>query len=100
MAPMMERTTAATGATGMSRAETPSRLTTTLYDLITALQDVVGANNDALVVASVVHLLRSGRLTWDGKTRARLCSWRREDVRVMQHGASHAAVPAHKEDNR
>jgi hypothetical protein len=74
MAPMMERTTVATGATEMSRAATPSRLTTTLYDLITALQDVVGANNDALVVASVVHLLRSGRLTWDGNTRARLCS--------------------------
>jgi hypothetical protein len=74
MAPMMERTTVAAGATGRPRAETPSRLTTTLYDLITALQDVVGANNDALVVASVVHLLRSGRLTWDGNTRARLCS--------------------------
>jgi hypothetical protein len=91
MDPMMERITVATGATEMPRAETPSRLTTTFYDLITALQDVVGANNDALVVASVVHLRRSGRLTWDGKTRTRLCSWRREDVRVMQHGASHAA---------
>ena len=73
MAPMMERTMVATGATEMLRAETPSRLTT-LYDLITALQDVAGANNDALVVASVVHLLRSGRLTWDGQTRTRLCS--------------------------
>jgi len=92
MAPMMERTTVATGATEMSRAATPSRLTTTLYDLITALQDVVGANNDALVVASVVHFLRSGRLTWDGKARARLCSWRREDGRAMQHGAPHAAT--------
>ena len=65
MAPMMERTTVATGATGMPRAETPSRLTT-LYDLITALQDVVAPDDDALVVATVVHLLRSGRLTWRG----------------------------------
>lgn len=74
MAPMMERTTVATGATGMPRAETPSRLATTLYDLITALQAVVALDDDALVVATVVHLLQSGRLTWDGKTRARLCS--------------------------
>jgi hypothetical protein len=66
MAPMMERTTVATEATGIPRAETPSRLTTTLYDLITALQDVVAPADDALVVTTVVHLLRSGRLTWRG----------------------------------
>jgi hypothetical protein len=65
MAPMMERTTVATGATGMPRAETPSHLTTTLYNLITALQDVVAPDDDTLVVAMVVHLLRSGRLLWD-----------------------------------
>jgi hypothetical protein len=74
MVPMLERTTVATGDTGMPRAETSSRFTTTLYDLMTALQDMVAPDDDALVVASVVHLLRSGRLTWDGKTRARLCS--------------------------
>src|SRR4029453_1687706 len=67
MAPMMERTTVATGATEMSRAATPSRLTTTLYDLITALQAVVAPDDDVLVVATVVHLLRSGRCTWDGQ---------------------------------
>jgi hypothetical protein len=91
MAPMMERTTVATGATGMPRAETPSRLTTTLYDLITALQAVVAPDDDVLVVATVVHLLRSRRLTWDGQARARQCSWRRENGRVMQHGTPHAA---------
>ena len=91
MAPMMERTTVATGATGTPRAETPSRLTTTLYDLITALQDVVGANNDALVVASVVHLLRSGRLTWEGKTK-RVCA--RGGVRMgMPCSMAHYALP-------
>ena len=90
MAPMMERTTVATGATTMPRAETPSHLTT-LYDLITALQDVVAPDDDMLVVATVVHLMRLGRLTWDGKARACQGSWRREDVRVRQHGAAHAA---------
>jgi hypothetical protein len=49
----------------MPRAETPSHLTTTLYNLITALQDVVAPDDDTLVVAMVVHLLRSGRLLWD-----------------------------------
>ena len=66
MAPMMEHTTVVTGVTGIPRAETPSRLTTTLYDLITALQDVMTPDDDVLVVATVGHLLRSGRLTWDG----------------------------------
>jgi hypothetical protein len=45
-----------------------SRLPTTLYDLIAALQEVEGAD-DALVVTTVVHLLRSGQLTWRGPSR-------------------------------
>ena len=68
MAPVMEGaavgTAVATGTTSRLRAVTPSCLTTTLYDLITALQEVVGPDDDALVVATVVHLLRSGWLTW------------------------------------
>jgi hypothetical protein len=44
-----------------------ARCTTTLYELLAALQDVVGPEDDALVVATVVHLLRSGRLTWKAK---------------------------------
>lgn len=40
-----------------------SRLPITLADLITAIQDVVGPEEDALVVATVRHLLQSGRLT-------------------------------------
>jgi hypothetical protein len=51
----------------------PSRLTTTLYELIVALQSAAGPNDDALVVATIVHLLRSGRLTFLGKT-ANVCS--------------------------
>ena len=43
---------------------TPSQtITTTLYDLIAALQDVVQPGEDALVVATMVHLLGTGRIT-------------------------------------
>jgi hypothetical protein len=70
MASVMARAEVATGATGMQRETTPSCLTT-LYDLITAIQ-VVDPDDDALVVATVVYLLRSGRLTWCGKARTRL----------------------------
>ena len=38
-------------------------ITTTLYDLIAALQDVVPPGEDALVVATMVHLLCTGRMT-------------------------------------
>ncbi len=44
------------------KEETPPRITTTLYALIATLQDVVGPD-DALVIATVEHLLRAGRLT-------------------------------------
>ena len=69
MAPMMERAEVATEAMGMPRAETPS-CCTTLYELIAALQEVVGPDDDALVVATVMHLLRSRRLTWLRQARA------------------------------
>jgi len=45
-------------------ADTPATLTTTLYDLIAAVQDVVDPHNDALVVATVQHMLCAGRATW------------------------------------
>jgi hypothetical protein len=35
----------------------------TLYELIVAIQDLVGPQDDARVVATVVHLLQSQRLT-------------------------------------
>jgi len=41
----------------------PATITTTLYDLIAALQDVVQPGEDALVVATMVHLLCTGRIT-------------------------------------
>ena len=39
-------------------------ITTTLYDLISALQEAAGPEEDTLVVAAMVHLMRSGRLLW------------------------------------
>ena len=43
-------------------------ITTTLYDLIAALQEVVDSGEEALVVAAVVSMLRAGRLTWRHST--------------------------------
>ena len=41
-------------------------ITTTLYDLMDAMQDDITPSEEDLVVASVVHLLRSGRITFLG----------------------------------
>ena len=51
----------------------PSHLTTTLYELLAAIQDVVGPDDDTLVVATVGYLLQSGRLTWLRQASVRLC---------------------------
>jgi hypothetical protein len=48
---------------GQRAAEAPTRLTTTLYDVITALQSVVEPDEDGLVVAITADWLRSGRIT-------------------------------------
>ena len=40
------------------------RITTTLYDVLAALQDVAPADDDAQIVATVVHWMRMGLLTW------------------------------------
>jgi hypothetical protein len=58
----------------------PSRLPLTLYDLITAIQDVVGPEDDGLAVATVRHLLRSGRLTGLGSRTRRCPPPRREQA--------------------
>jgi hypothetical protein len=63
MSIVMALSNRATEAAGGRRAEPLARLTTTLYALIATLQEVVGPEDDALVVATVVHLLQSGRLT-------------------------------------
>ena len=71
------RSSAAVGET-VGHAEATSCLTTTLYDLIIALQEMVGADNDALVVGTVLDLLQSGRVTWHGQARESLDLPRRE----------------------
>jgi hypothetical protein len=72
MAPIMHHDVSAHGGTGRQEAATPSCLLTTLYDVIAALQDGLSQDADALVVATVMHLLRSGRLTWRRQASARL----------------------------
>jgi hypothetical protein len=46
----------------ISTDEAPTRVTSTLYDVIAALQSVVEPEEDAVVVAIVAAWLRSGRL--------------------------------------
>jgi hypothetical protein len=51
-------------ATTRAKPPASATITTTLYDLIAALQDAAGPGEDPLVVAAMVHLMRAGRLTW------------------------------------
>jgi hypothetical protein len=62
MATVMDRGAVTTVGRGRRGASRPSHRPITLSDLITAIQDVVGPEDDALVVATVAHLLRSRRL--------------------------------------
>jgi len=73
MSHVMASREGATVATDGVGAERPPRLATTLYALLATLQDVGGPDEDALRVATVRHLLQSGRLTWFGEARARRC---------------------------
>lgn len=49
----------------------PTCLTTTLYDLMTALHTVVALHEDSLMVALVTLWLQTGRITWLGSAVAR-----------------------------
>jgi hypothetical protein len=49
---------------GSHTDEAPPRVSTTLYEVIAALQDVVEPDEDDLIVAIVADCLRSGRLRW------------------------------------
>jgi hypothetical protein len=75
----------AIGRRGRQRGATSSCLTTTFYDLITAIQAEMDAEDDALVVATVVHLVRSGRLRWRGQARPWL-------EQAQYGGATHPAI--------
>jgi hypothetical protein len=41
-----------------------SCVTTTLYDLIAAMHDIVGSNNDTVVVTTIDQMLRAGRIAF------------------------------------
>lgn len=41
-----------------------SCVTTTLYDLIAAMHDIVGSNDGTVVVATIDHMLRAGRIAF------------------------------------
>ena len=63
MATVMECGDEAPVTTADLAVATPARRTT-LYDLMAMVQDVVGPQDDTLVVATVVHLLRARQCTW------------------------------------
>jgi hypothetical protein len=72
--PMMKQSDAEEArAKGERQEEAQARITTTLYELIAALQDAAGPDADALVVATVVDLLHSGQLTFLGKASMYSC---------------------------
>jgi hypothetical protein len=72
MRTVMDCSTGITVGSGRPGGARPSRLPLTLIDLITAIQDVVGPEDDALVVATVRDLIRSGQLTGLGKRGVRI----------------------------
>lgn len=49
-------------------------VTTSLYDLVEAVQNEVGPNNDELIVATVMHLLRDGYATTRRRVRMPHCN--------------------------
>jgi hypothetical protein len=81
MATVMARSALTSMGKGRPGAALPSRQLLTLYDLITAIQDVVGPEDDGLVVATVRHLLWPGRLTGRGTGPRRYLPQRRETGR-------------------
>jgi hypothetical protein len=62
----LDRGAVTTVGRGRPRGAGPARPPITLSDLITAIQDVVGPEDDDLVVATVRHLLRSRRIAGRG----------------------------------
>ena len=97
MATVIDRGAVTTERKGWRGAALPSRRPITLSDLITAIQDVVGPEDDALVVATVVHLLRSRRFGSSGWERTACCGVR-HSARRCRHGR--AAPPGRRGKGR
>ena len=98
MATVMDRGAVTPVGRGRPGAARPSRLPLTLADLITAIQDVVGPEDDGLVVATVRHLLRSGRLTGLG-TGTRRCPPPRQEKgwsHIVTGGVRHPSAVARR----
>lgn len=53
-------------ATVPAITSTPVNITTTLYDLVEAVNDAVGPDEDRLVIAAVMHLINSSRARFVG----------------------------------
>lgn len=58
----------------LSRTQSTTTVTTSLYDLVEAVQNEVGPENDELIVATVMHLLRAGHATALRSTRTSHCN--------------------------
>jgi len=70
----------------------PSMVTSSLYDLMAALQAMVPQEDDALVVATMLHLLRSGRLCFVRRQHTKL--FRRRDATAMINHTARAGTAA------
>lgn len=55
-----------TAASRLRGTQAPIRLTTTLYDVMAALQTVTEPDQDNLAIAVILHWFRTGRLTFGG----------------------------------
>jgi hypothetical protein len=64
MNPVVKPCKAETAEVGLTAAEAPAYLMTTLYDVMAVLHTIVEPDADDLVVAVVVRWLRCGRLTF------------------------------------
>src|SRR5215470_1358591 len=53
-------------ATAPATSSTPARITTTLYDLVAAIDAEVGPDEGHLVTAAVIHLINSSRARFVG----------------------------------
>lgn len=61
---VQDRTKTQTVESRIRESASSCRIRTTLYELIEALQTVVPPEADAVVIATVVRLLRSGQITF------------------------------------
>jgi hypothetical protein len=61
---VQDRTKTQTVESRIGKSASSCRIRTTLYELIEALQTVVPPEADAVVIATVVRLLRSGQITF------------------------------------